>query len=214
MVLNSANSITLAFIYSLLVSFSNIEIYYLLPLLFAYLPQVKNTLRLIKNLFFINLFIFTLFLMLLLQDTVQNALNIYIRTNFIIVFNLLLFSNSKGYDIARGMYALNFPNKFVSLVFFMVKMINSLEKDFNEIKTTLKLRNFTAKTNIFTYKTIANVLGVLFLKSFKRSINLKQTFVLRGFTNKIYLNYDKKMNNLDYFLILSLITTIFLKVLL
>ncbi|MFY9073869.1 energy-coupling factor transporter transmembrane component T [Malaciobacter mytili] len=212
MIISPAISLIAAFLFSIIVSFSNYELYYLLPIAFILYLNKNNIFSIFKSLVFLNLFIVVLALVLLIQNEYEEALNIYIRTNMIILFNLAIFYNSKGYDIVRGLYILKFPDSFISTTYFTLKMIENLKNDFLNIKNTLKARGFKAKTNLFTYYTFGNILGMLFVKSIRKSQSLKDSFEARGFNKKIYLNDKFKTTNKDILLLLLVGIIIILKV--
>lgn len=211
---NPALSLILAFTYSLLVSFSIFKIYFLIPILLLLFYIKKYFFNILKKLIFLNLFIFVLFLVLLIESSLQEALNVYLRTNMIILFNLSIFYSSKGYDIVRALSLLRFPDTFSSSTYFTLKMIESLTKDFKNIKTTLKARAFKANTSMFTYYTFGNVLGMLLVKSIRKANSLKDSFQARGFNGKIYLNDEFILKKQDYFMALSVLSVVLLKVVL
>ncbi|RBQ26246.1 energy-coupling factor transporter transmembrane component T [Arcobacter sp. CECT 9188] len=209
---NPAISLILAFLYSLLLSFSNVEIYFLIPIIFLFFINFNNLFKILKKLFFLNIFIVVLSLFLYIETNFYEAINLFIRVNLIILFNLLLFFNSKGFDIIRGFYILKFPNKFVSTLYFTIKMIFELSLDIQNIKNSLITRNFKAKTNMFTYKTFGNIFGLLFVKSISRAMNLKSTFELRHFKGDIFLSDDFIVCKYDIILIFFISITLILKV--
>lgn len=211
---NPAISLILAFVFSIMVSFSTFEIIYLIPILMLFYYVKKKLKDIFKKLLFLNLFVFVLFLVLLIESSFEEALNVYLRTNVIILFNLCIFYSSKGYDIVRGLCLLKFPAKFTSSTFFTLKMIESLTGDFKNIKTTLKARGFKANSSLFTYYTFGNILGMLFVKSIRKANSLKDSFIARGFAGQIYLNDEFKISKVDYNLILAVASTVLLKVLL
>lgn len=210
--LNPAISLILAFLYSLLLSFSNVEIYFLIPIIFLSFINFKNLFKILKKLFFLNIFIVVLSLFLYIESNFYEAINLFIRVNLIILFNLLLFYNSKGFDIVRGFYILKFPKKFVSTLYFTIKMIFELSLDIQNIKNSLITRNFKAKTNMFTYKTFGNIFGLLFVKSIFRAMNLKSTFELRHFQGDIFLNDNFIVCKYDIILIFFISIIVILKV--
>ncbi len=212
MIITPAISLVAAFLFSIIVSFSNYEFYYLIPIAFILYLNKNNIFPIFKSLVFLNLFIVVLALVLLIQKEYEEALNIYIRTNMIILFNLCIFYSSKGYDIVRGLYILKFPDSFISTTYFTLKMIENLKNDFSNIKNTLKTRGFKSKTNLFTYYTFGNILGMLFVKSIRKSQSLKDSFEARGFNKKIYLNDKFKTTNKDIVLLLLIGIIIILKV--
>ncbi|PKI79852.1 cobalt ABC transporter permease, partial [Malaciobacter halophilus] len=173
-----------------------------------------SIIKIFKSLAYLNIFIIVLALLLVFQKEYEEAINIYIRTNMIILFNLSIFYKSRGYDIVRGFYTLKFPSSFVSTSYFTLKMIDSLTSDFKSIKNTLKARGFCAKTNMFTYNTFGNILGMLFVKSIKKSQKLKDSFEARGFNKQIYLNDEFQTTKRDYILASLIFIVVVLKVIL
>jgi cobalt/nickel transport system permease protein len=164
--------------------------------------EYKRLSQIFKKLLFLNLFIVMIFLVLALQGNMEEAINIYIRTNIIILFNLILFSHSNGFDIVRALNELKFPKQFVSSVYFTLKMIQILTDEFKKIKLTLKSRGFRTNTSMFTYETYGNLFGHIFVKSIIKSNALKDSFSLRGFDGRIYLTANNKLGIFDAILLL------------
>lgn len=208
---NSSILLVCALLYSIFVSFNKVEVLFLLPIIFMIFCEYKNLLKILKKLFFLNFFIIMIFVVLLIQTKFEEALNIYIRTNMIVFFNLLLFSKSSGYDIVRALNELRFPKQVVSSVYFTLKMIQILSDEFKKIKSTLRARGFKANSSMFTYETYGNLFGHIFVKSIKKSMALQDSFKLRGFHGKIYLINNSKLSYYDVIL-LFLVCTLYVKV--
>lgn len=208
---NSSILLVSALLYSIFVSFNKVEILFLLPVLFMAFCEYKSLLEILKKLFFLNFFILMIFIVLLIQTPFEEALNVYIRTNMIVFFNLLLFSKSSGYDIVRALNELRFPKEIVSSVYFTLKMIQTLSDEFKKIKSTLRARGFHANSSMFTYETYGNLFGHIFVKSIKKSMALQDSFKLRGFHGKIYLINNSKLSYYDVVL-LFLVCTLYVKV--
>ncbi len=198
---NSSILLISAFLYSIFISFNQVEILYFAPIVFAIYYEYKNILILLRKLVFFNLFILMIFIVLLIQGSFEEALNIYIRTNMIILFNLLLFSHSSGYDIVRGLNELRLPKRFVSSVYFTLKMIQTLTDEFKKIRQTLSARGFKGSSNLFSYETYGNLFGYIFVKSVRKANALQDSFELRGFHGKIYLINNSRLSLYDLILI-------------
>ncbi|MGM0519734.1 MAG: CbiQ family ECF transporter T component [Campylobacterota bacterium] len=212
MIFNPAIALISSFLYSLVISFSYFEFYFLLPLLFVLFFNRKKLITIFKKLLFLNIFIFVLFLVLLIESTFDDALNIYIRANSIILFNLALFFNSYGYDIVRGLRVLKFPSSFIATTYFSLKMIDYLVDDIKNIRNILKSRGFKTNTSLFTYEVFGNIFGMLFVKVIMKSQRLKDTFKARGFKGKIYLNDSFRVNKVDLTLVVLIFLMIIIKV--
>lgn len=207
---NSSVLLVSAFLYSIFISFNIIELIYFLPIIFIAICEYKIIFEVIKKLLFLNLFILMIFIVLLMQSSLEEALNIYIRTNMIILFNLFLFSYSNGYDIVRALNELHFPKKFVSAVYFTIKMVQTLTDELKKIRQTLKLRGFKSSTSLFTYETYGNLFGHIFVKSIKKANAMQDSFKLRGFHGRIYLINNSKLSFYDLILIF-LVCMLFIK---
>ena len=198
---NSSVLLVCAFIYSIFISFNQVEILFTIPIIFVMICEYKILARILKKLLFLNLFIAMIFVVLYLQGNIEEAINVYLRTNMIILFNLLLFSHSNGFDIVRALNELRFPKQFVSSVYFTLKMIQTLNEEFRRIKHTLRARGFHAGTSMFVYETYGNMFGHIFVQSIRKSNALRDSFELRGFHGRIYLINNSKLGIYDVVLL-------------
>ncbi|MGB0989948.1 MAG: energy-coupling factor transporter transmembrane component T family protein [Halarcobacter sp.] len=208
--LSPTASFVAAIFYSIFISFSNVEILYFLPLAYVLFCEYKNFFQILKRVVLLNIFIVMIFIVLLLQTSLDEALNIYLRTNMIIAFNIALFFRSSGYDIVRALNDLRFPKRVVSSIYFTLKMIQVLSDELKTIRQTLKARGFKASSSLFAYETYGNLFGHIFVKSIRKAQSLEQTFNLRGFHGRIYLINTIKISYYDLILIF-LITLIYIK---
>ncbi len=206
---NPAISLLCALFYSVILSFSQFEYIFILPVLFVLYLNYKNIFDILKKLLTLNLFIFLLFISLLISSDLNSALNIYIRTNAIMLFNIGIFYTSNGYDLIKGLNMLKFPVKLISTMFFTIKMIEYLNNDVKNILNTLKTRGFKAKNSLFTYQTFGNIIGMLFIRAINKTQSLNDTFLSRSFNGNIYLINNYTIQKTDYILVF-LIFLIFL----
>lgn len=210
--INSSISILCFTIFSFFVALSS-EIYltYFLPLIFLNLIKFRYFFEILKRLFFLNFFIILVIISVLLSDNSHLALLIFIRSNLIILFGLLLFHKMDSYGIASGISSLGLGSKISYLFYFCIRFIQIGKRDFYKLKCTLNIRAFKHKTSIFTYQTYANLVAMLFLSAIKKSQMLEKTMQARGFNGKFYKFEDKiRLGFYDILLmILVLISVIF-----
>jgi cobalt/nickel transport system permease protein len=191
-------------IYSCIVAFSfHLEYIFLLPILYMLFIEYKEALYIFKKLALINIFILFLVIFVSFHD-VNKAIELFFRTNLILSFNLLVFYKSKGYDIVRGFNSLRFPKKFVTIFYFTIVMIEYLFKEFKTIKATLRLRGFYARSNLFSYQTYGNVFAMMFIKSIRKSEEMRDSLISRGFHGEIYL-LETPSKNKSYIILSMLV---------
>ncbi|MDR2080615.1 MAG: hypothetical protein LBP54_01855 [Campylobacteraceae bacterium] len=171
---------------------------------------VKPSLR---RLLFLNLFVAVVVVSLCVTGDYERALLIFVRSNLILFFVLLLFCGKSEFDIALALRDIKCPPKFVSIVFFTAKSIFLLRHEFYLFRRALYIRGFTPKTNLLSYKTLAGFVGILFIKTWERADALKNSMFLRGFDGEIYtLSARKVFNYYDLALILAVLISIALGV--
>ena len=174
-----------AFLYSFLVAFSSLDFIFLIPLFIVLFLEKNNLLKILKKLFYLNFFIIVLVIFVFFQDKNQ-AIELFFRTNLILLFNISIFYKSKGYDIVRALDTLKMTSKVVSVFYFTLWLIDYLLMDLKKTKESLKARGFKPNTSIFTYETYGNIIAMIFIKALKKSDDMKYSMKARGFEDKIY----------------------------
>ena len=158
-----------------------------------------------------NIFIILVSISAVINKNYELALLIFLRSNTLLLFTLLIFHNKTLFDIAMGMKTLKVSDKLSSLFFFVAKFIVIIKEEFNTTKKTLKIRNFNPKSSIFSYQIYANIIGMLIVKSFDRAEKLKNTMVLRNFKGVIYQSKDEKFAKIDFIILISVILSLSIK---
>lgn len=210
---NQALKLVVCLIYSIFVAFTNLEYYYLIPIFLILYFERKYFFKILKKIFLLNFFIIFLVLFVAFED-INKAVELFLRTNLILSFNVIIFYKSKAYDIIRGLNSLKFSAKIITIFYFTISLIEFLTKEFQNIKVTLKLRNFKAKTSLYTYKTFGNIFALMFIKAIKKSEEIKDSMKTRGYNGKIYLLNSTKVNIIDIILVVLITILILIKVIL
>ena len=200
-----------AFLYSLIVAFFSFEYIFLAPLFIVLLTEKESIFKIFKKLFFLNSFIVILVIFVYFQNK-QEAIELFIRTNMILLFNISIFYKSKGYDIIRGLDSLNFSPKVVSTFYFTLSLIDYLMIDFKKTKDSLKARGFVSNTSMFTYQTYGNIFAMIFIKAIKKSEDMRLSMIARGFNSQIFLLETNKISVKDILVLLFVLIIILIKV--
>lgn len=117
----------------------------------------------------------------LTKQGVFYALLIFLKSNLILACVLLLLSTSSIFSLAHALHHLHVPSKLVELIFFTFRYIHVIYQQYQKLMGAVKLRCFTPKTNIYTYKTYAYLVASLLIKSYDRSERVYKAMLCRGF---------------------------------
>ena len=88
--------------------------------------------------------------------------------------------NTIGYALER----LRFPSKLVFLFLFTYRYLHVIADEWHKLHGAARLRGFAPKTNMHTYRTFGNMLGMVFVHSFDRSVRVYEAMILRGFSGR------------------------------
>ena len=81
-----------------------------------------------------------------------------------------------GYALER----LRFPSKLVFLFLFTYRYLHVIADEWHKLHGAARLRGFAPKTNMHTYRTFGNMLGMVFVHSFDRSVRFQSVAVFRA----------------------------------
>lgn len=112
---------------------------------------------------------------------VKMALTLFLKSNAILLLNIGLLSTSTVFALTHAMAHMHFPAKLTHLFFFSWRYLHVLEEELSKMRRAALARGFKPATNVFTYKTYANLLGGLLVRSMERGERIYRAMICRGF---------------------------------
>ena len=109
------------------------------------------------------------------------SLFIFAKSNAILLTTYVLLGGRSVFELAHALHHLRTPSKLVQLLFFTFRYLSLLEREFRRLLEAAKLRGFTPKTALRSYRTFAYLMANLFLRSYDRSLRVYEAMLLRGY---------------------------------
>ena len=144
-------------------------------------PPMRPVLR---RLAVVNVFIAFLWLTVPLTSGVLLTLLVTIKSNAIVMTFLALVATMDSPTIGYALERLRFPSKLVFLFLFTYRYLHVIADEWHKLHGAARLRGFAPKTNMHTYRTFGNMLGMVFVHSFDRSVRVYEAMILRGFSGR------------------------------
>ena len=120
------------------------------------------------------------------REGVLYAARISIKSNAIMLFLIAMIASTPISSLGHALYELGAPKKMVHLFFFTYRYIHVIYKEYSRIITAAKIRCFSPKTNLHTYKTYAYMVGMLLVKSHDRAQRVHNAMLCRSFDGHLY----------------------------
>ncbi len=130
---------------------------------------------------------------------------ITIKANAIILFFISLLATSTVARLGHGLQGLHLSPRLCMLLLFSYRYIFVIHQEYKRLHRAAKLRCFTPRTNLHTYKTYGHLLGMLLVKSWNRAARVRQAMELRGFSGTFYSLHELEMSRIDYLLLAGML---------
>jgi cobalt/nickel transport system permease protein len=115
-------------------------------------------------------------------EGVATALAITIRAHAGVIGFLALLGTTPPHEFMRALRLMGVPQKLVLLFHFTYRYSHVIFEESARIHTSMMLRGFAPKPDLHTLKTYGNLMGNIFLRSFRRAERVTEAMELRGFT--------------------------------
>ena len=106
------------------------------------------------------------------------------KSNAILLTFLALVTTMDSPTMGHALDRLGVPSKLVFLFLFTYRYLHAIADEWQRLVTAARLRGFTPRTGMHTYRTIGNLLAMVLVNSFDRSSRVYQAMVLRGFQGR------------------------------
>lgn len=156
--------------------------------------------KLLKRMLAVNVFIAVLWAVLALERSGgwdRIALLMTLKCNAIVLVSTALLSTSRVVSLVHAMHHLSVPGKLVHLFFFSYRYVHVIADEYGRLRNGMKLRGFVPKTDLRTYRTMAYLVGNLFVKSYDRSNRVYRAMLCRGFKGTFYLLHHFHLRGRD-----------------
>ena len=107
-----------------------------------------------------------------------------LKSNAILLTFLALVATMDSPTMGHALERLGVPTKLVFLFLFTYRYLHVIADEWQRLSTAARLRGFTPRTGMHTYRTIGNMLAMVLVNSFDRSGRVYQAMVLRGFQGR------------------------------
>jgi cobalt/nickel transport system permease protein len=111
-------------------------------------------------------------------------INVIIKSWLCMLCLIVLSSSTRFTDMLMGMQKLKIPSIFIQIISFMYRYLFVLSDQVMRMKMARDSRNFGGKRkNIF--KTIGNIIGILFIRSYERGERIYASMLSRGYDGQM-----------------------------
>lgn len=131
-----------------------------------------------------------------------------LKSNAILLVFIAMIASMPFNTLGYALEQLRFPKKLIYLLLLSYRYIFVIEAEYHKLIRAAKMRGFSPKTNLHTYKTVAWLVGMLFVRASKRADRVYQAMICRGFNGRFYLLHHSEISRKDHLCILFMGTAL------
>ncbi len=126
------------------------------------------------------------------------ALQITLKTNAIVLATIAVFGTTEAMSLAHALVHLRAPLKLVYLFFFFYRYVSVLHEEYTRMREAMRVRCFKPHPDRHTYGSLANLIGMLIVRSFERSERIYEAMLCRGFHGHFPVISHFHLHRVDY----------------
>jgi cobalt/nickel transport system permease protein len=111
---------------------------------------------------------------------------ITLKSNAIIIALIALIATVPVVTLGQALHNLKLPGKLCHLLLFTYRYIYVFEQEYRRLVQAMKIRGFTPRTNLHTYRSYAYLAAMLLVRSFDRAERVFEAMRCRGFQGTFY----------------------------
>ena len=146
-----------------------------------------------------------------LMVAIFNGLTIFwnvLIKSYLSVLSMILLMASTGFpDFLKALEKLKFPRIITMILSFMYRYIFVIEDELMKMKQAKEARSIGA-SRWFHTKTMANMLGVLFIRAYERGEQVYLAMCSRGFDGNIRTMHNFRINRSDFCFLVIIVSVL------
>jgi cobalt/nickel transport system permease protein len=132
------------------------------------------------------------------REGVLLGVAITMKANSIAMATIALLGTSSIFDLVHALTHLKMPGKLVQLFFFSYRYISVIHQEYTRLRAGMRIRCFRPCMSMHSYRSVANLVGMLFVRSHDRSETIYKAMVLRGFNGTFWTIDHFHMHRSDW----------------
>ena len=113
-----------------------------------------------------------------------HALRITLKCNAVLLAVTVLLGTSTVFALAHALRHLALPEKLVQMFFFTFRYFQTIHSEYLRLREAMRARCFTPGANLHSYRSYAQLMGILLVRSLNRAERVREAMLCRGYAGK------------------------------
>lgn len=120
-----------------------------------------------------------------------------VKGNAVALGAIAFLGTSTVIDLTAAARRLGAPEKMTTIFILMFRYVQVIGQEYGRLRLAMKVRGFKAGMNIHTYRSLANLVGLLLIRSLDRADRVHAAMLCRGYKGHFWLTNDFHFQKID-----------------
>lgn len=118
------------------------------------------------------------------EQGIRLAAMITVKSNSVVLLFLALISPISPMVLGHTLNRLGLPDRLVHLLLMSYRYLFVIEAEYRRLSRSARVRGFSPGTNLHTYRTFANLVGMVLVRASVRGERVRRAMLCRGFSGR------------------------------
>lgn len=128
--------------------------------------------------------VFRVWLLTASREGLDLALTITLKSNAIVLCFIALVATIPVSELGHALRKLRVPDKLAYLLVFTYRYVFVMAGEYQRMRQAMKIRGFTPRTNLHTYRSLAYLAGMVLVRGLDRAERVYAAMLCRGFDGR------------------------------
>ena len=120
------------------------------------------------------------------REGLWQAITIALKANAIVLVLLALVGTMNAAVLGQALRRLGVPASLIHLLFFTVRYIEVLSREYHRARLAMKARAFRPRSDLHTWQSFGYLIGMLLVRSIERAERILAAMKCRGFDGRLH----------------------------
>jgi len=121
-----------------------------------------------------------------------------VKGNAVALGAIAFFGSSSVFELSAAARKLGAPEKMTAIFVLMFRYVQVIGQEHARLRLAMKARGFRPAMNMHSYRSYANLIGMLLIRSLDRSARIHAAMRCRGYNGRFWMAEDFSFTKIDW----------------
>jgi cobalt ABC transporter, permease protein CbiQ len=131
------------------------------------------------------------------REGLDLSLLLTLKANGVALGAMALLGSSPPLELAAAARSLGAPEKLTAMFLLMIRYFQVIHQEYGRLRVAMRARGFKSGLNSHSLRSLANLVGMLLVRSVDRAERVHAAMLCRGYNGRFWIKDDFSLRRLD-----------------